>query len=366
MAAGNQRSSATRSKRIVIAVLMACLMAGCSAIGPATVPRDRSDYNTAIANSWKEQTLMNIVKIRYADMPLFVEVASVVAGYTLETQINAGASFPDRDTFGGDTLSVGASGRFTDRPTITYAPITGQQFNRSFMTPIPPRAVLFLMQSGWAVDLVFPITVDSMNGLRAPVATGTGRREGDQGYFRAITLLREIQKSGAVGMRIHQRGEEETTVMLFHKEGVPPEIQGNLEELETLLGIEPGAQEISVTYSQIPETDRELAMLTRSMMQIMLDMARLVEVPEAHALEGRTLPSMAFEGRTDDARTIRILSSPQKPEDALTAVKYRDHWFYIDDRDFASKRAFTFLMILFSLTETGEHESLPLVTIPAG
>ena len=75
---------------------------------------------------------------------------------------------------------------------------------------------------------------------------------------------------------------------------------------------------------------------------------------------------MAFEGRTDDARTIRILSSPQKPEDALTAVKYRDHWFYIDDRDFASKRAFTFLMILFSLTETGEHESLPLVTIPAG
>ena len=107
------------------------------------------------------------------------------------------------------------------------------------MTPIPPKAVLFLMQSGWPVDLVFPITVASMNGLRAPVAAGMNQRLGDQSYFRAITLLREIQKSGAVGMRIQQQGEQETTVMLFHREGVPPEIKTTLEELTTLLDIAP-------------------------------------------------------------------------------------------------------------------------------
>ena len=47
-------------------------------------------------------------------------------------------------------------------------------------------------------------------------------------------------------------------------------------------------------------------------------------------------------------------------------MRYRNHWYYIDDRDFQSKRAFTFLMVLFSLTETGGRESLPLVTIPGG
>ena len=50
-------------------------ISGCSTMGPGTVPRERFDYNMAIADSWKEQTLLNIVKLRYADMPLFVEVA---------------------------------------------------------------------------------------------------------------------------------------------------------------------------------------------------------------------------------------------------------------------------------------------------
>ena len=40
--------------------------------------------------------------------------------------------------------------------------------------------------------------------------------------------------------------------------------------------------------------------------------------------------------------------------------------FYINDRDFKSKRTFGILMIMFSLTETGAKEAMPLITIPAG
>ena len=68
----------------------------------------------------------------------------------------------------------------------------------------------------------------------------------------------------------------------------------------------------------------------------------------------------------DTPPLLRVQSDIKKPADAFVAVQYRDHWFWIDDRDFKSKRTFAFLMILFSLTESGGKEGLPLVTIPAG
>ena len=58
------------------------------ASGLGTVPHDRIDYASSIGNSWKEQTLLNIVKLRYADMPIFLEVAQVIAGYQLQSAIS--------------------------------------------------------------------------------------------------------------------------------------------------------------------------------------------------------------------------------------------------------------------------------------
>ena len=41
-------------------------------------------------------------------------------------------------------------------------------------------------------------------------------------------------------------------------------------------------------------------------------------------------------------------------------VDYRDHWFWIEDRDLKTKRVFA-----FTLADTSDKESLPLITIPA-
>ena len=355
--------------RVYISLVAILCLTGCTHIGPQTVPRDRFDYNTAIADSWKEQTLLNIVKLRYADMPLFVEVASIVSGYTLEGSVSLGGTVSSNTAVQGDFLSLGTAGKYTDRPTITYAPITGAKFNESFMTPIPPGAILFLLQSGWPADMIFPITVESINGFRSRVAAGIDQRKGDPAYYRLVALMRKTQQSGAFGMRIiKEKDKKETTVLFFHRKNISPDVAEARMEINRLLGLDPEAQEISVAYGLIPKNDREIAMLTRSTLQIMIDLATQIDVPSEHVSDGLTMSALPHPlgDEVELKQLIRVKSGSDKPENAFTAVKYEDHWFWIDKRDFRSKRTFAFLMILMSLTETGGKEGLPMVTIPAG
>jgi hypothetical protein len=58
------------------------------------------------------------------------------------------------------------------------------------------------------------------------------------------------------------------------------------------------------------------------------------------------------------------VSSSQPPIDAYAAGRYRDRWFWVDDRDPASKRVFMFLMIFSALSETRVVPQVPIVTIP--
>ncbi len=76
----------------VLCVAATLLLSGCAGIGPGTVTRDRFDYTTAISESWKAQMLLNMVKTRYADAPIFLDVASVINQYAVEMMMGSGIS----------------------------------------------------------------------------------------------------------------------------------------------------------------------------------------------------------------------------------------------------------------------------------
>ncbi|HEY1382601.1 MAG TPA: hypothetical protein VGF43_03255 [Dongiaceae bacterium] len=97
-----------RVHRITTRIAAALMLLGagaCGSVGPTTVPRDRIDYSTAIGDSWKQQTLLNIVKLRYGDMPIFLEIAQVIAGYQLESTVTGG--------FNAANNTAGVVGPFT-------------------------------------------------------------------------------------------------------------------------------------------------------------------------------------------------------------------------------------------------------------
>jgi hypothetical protein len=227
-------------------------LAGCASIGPGTVTRDRFDYTAAVAESWQSQMLLNLVKLRYGDTPVFLDVGQIISGYSLEGILSAGGTiFNTHGVVPGvpdSSVVLGAQGKYTDRPTVTYTLLVGERFARSLMTPLPPPAIL-----------------------------------------------------------------------------------------------------------------------SRSILEILVDLASLISVPEAHVLERRVRPTHEDEG--DPAGPlpplIRIGNTVERPADAFAAVRYRGHWFAIDDHDMPSKRLFTFLMFLFTLVETGGKEGAPIVTISA-
>src|SRR6267378_2754770 len=347
---------------------LAIALSGCHSIGPGSVARDRFDYSSSLGESWKRQTLLNIVKLRYLDPPIFVDVGQIVSGYTLQTTASAGSAltWPSAGQAAGG-LTLGAQGQYTDRPTITYTPLTGNKFIKGLMTPLPPDSVFFTIQSGWPADGVLFATVSEINGLKNQGTSVNGVTPPDPGFMRVLQLMRKIQLSGAVAMRIKQdTTSQQTTILTFRSKDISPETLADIHELRQLLRLDADAEEIKLVFGSNPVNDREVAMVTRSMMQQMATMASQVEVPAEDVSQGRATPG--WETMTNGVsapRLLKVCSSKDAPKDAFVAIPYRNNWYWIDDRDLKSKRTFSFMMLLFTLADTGEKEPLPLVTIPA-
>ncbi len=352
-----------------LSLALACGLApaGCSHLGPKTVSMDRFDYSSAIADSWKQQTLLNIVKMRYMDLPVFVDVASIVSGYSMETALTAGKTWPETDALGGSMLSLGGSSRFTDRPTITYVPMTGEKFLRGLITPIDPKSIFFMLQSGYAADFILSLSVESLNGVRNRSTAGGTVREADPEFIRALDLLREVQAAGAFGMRVEEdKSKGSTGVVFFRRDDVNAEIFAKGAEIRQLLKLPADQQKFTLTYSPMRGAENELAVNSRSMLQIMQAFASRLDVPEAHLKEHSAWPAPVNTSAADSLRPApRIYSGKEKPTGAFAAVRYRDYWYWVDNGDLQTKRALTVVMFFFTLADTGSPEKLPLITIPA-
>jgi hypothetical protein len=346
-------------------VLLMMGLSGCASIGPGTVARDRFDYISAISDSWKSQMLFNLVKLRYGDAPVFLDVASVITQTGVTSTVGVSGSWWQNPFF--SSAGVAATGSYGEKPTVTFLPMSGEKFARSLMTPIPPGAILSFLQAGYPADIVLRLTVHTINGIHNRNGYGPRARRADPEFFPLIEKLRNLQQSGQIGLRVKRIGTQTTTAMVFSKK-LTPAIAADRDEVRKLLGLNPETDEIDVVYGSVAANDKEIAMLTRSVLEILTDLSSYTDVPAANVEQKRTFPSPAPEivNGAPVPPPIRILSSPEKPNDAFAAVSYGQNWYWIDDKDFASKRLFSFIMFLFTLTESGDKQGAPIITVPVG
>jgi hypothetical protein len=338
--------------RTWLAAALALSLAGCAGLGPARVGIDRTDYTQRLRESEKEQLLTNIVALRHGDAPMFLSVSSVISQYTRESTGELHLAIDH--SVDNDAGAVGGSMLLRETPTVTYTPVTGERFAQHMLAPLPPPAVLAMMEAGWASDLLFPLAVRSINGVGNASRAPLFEQKADEDFMKVVAALRRLQRSQGLAVRVRQK-EETFSALARVRPALSPQEEADIQFLADRLAIKRGVGELRVVFSTYAHAPDELAIATRSMFEVLMELAQCVETDGTPLADRDGVPPL-----------VRIHSAMQAPADAHVATQYRGRWFWIDADDEASKRMFLITQVMLSIADRDAGNGAPLVTIPAG
>jgi len=297
-----------------------------------------------------------------------MEVASVSTSFDFDASASASTSLPESE---GKIYGFGAGVSYTERPTVTYTPLQGDQFVTQLMSPVDLNTILLLYHSGWSVERIFCVSLQSINGVKnAPGASGpTPDYVPEYKDFREVAkLLRQLQLRGVLDMghAISDDPNKPSVEIRIADEALE---WNEAKQFCDLLGLEYGRTHFQLTTAVGTGGKDRIATIPRSLMGSLFYVSQSVEVPPEDERLGRVTVTPDAKGNRFDWREVtgglmHIYSSRQQPNNAYVAIYYRDSWFYIDDSDLTSKSTFSLLMQLFAL-QAGEVKSIgPILTLP--
>jgi hypothetical protein len=370
------------------AVAIAATLGACVQLGPTVLSSGRPLYNYAVQQTESEQLLLNIVRNRYNDPVLFLDVTSISSGFNWQATAgflaNSKPSVSDKATFGG---TLGAT--VGETPFITYAPNTGEKFVRQMLTPVDLRTVTLIVQSGWSIERVLLIIGESINQLRnRPL--GENLQSGYLQFQQVAAALRELQRSGLVSLGAEpEKDEPEGKNSKADKKAKADKDDGDDNLADLALMIDPDAvkseayrtvcQSIKVACDGRPLSLRQaigvssnsetLSLATRSLFSALYFLAQGVEVPATDLEVGTASPLTNLAGGPFDENKSRgklfhVYSAASEPDLAAVKVFYRNSWFYIADNDTDTKVTFALVSMLVMLQSGGTSQMAPLITLP--
>ena len=331
-------------------------LGGCRSLGPDTIPGDSFNYNNRIVQTSQEEMLHNLVRVRYGGVPQFLTISSVINQYSR----SAGASIGTPVIPGSDLPAAGVTGGWSDRPTITYSPLSGQAFSKSMLQPLPPSIIFYFFQAGSSTKTVMRFCVQNMNGLKNEDRIPGGYRQADPDFIKLIDVLQEIQTSGVLGSRLIESTPEPTIGIYFPQTGLSDSTRNAIATFKQLLKLDPNSNEFVLQYGLIQDNDLEISINTNSMLEILYAAAWHINVPPEHIEEGRTLPAI----QSDMGPLINIKYSKNHPDNPYIAIKTEGYWFYLDQSDFESKSVFAGLQILLNTAADVNSAAVsPLISV---
>lgn len=350
---------------LAVSVAAISLLSGCAVVGPRSITAGRVVYAEAINQTQDEQILLSIVKGRYGESSTLLAVSGVAASLKFRAEAGIEAGFNGVGDVGDDLLIGGVA--YEENPTITYAPLQGEDYIRQIMSPIPIDLLLLIMRST-APDLsTLNLLVSRINDLRNPDFIPGSATESQARFTRLVDLLTELSSTGVLDL-VQSTDEDGAFDMWIDPQS--DEDVDRVSEVYALLELPPAedgtdAVVIPVFFGIRGDVSARVGITTRSTFDLIEIMRAAVEVPEAHEAAGiaETYPPTGLAGRD-----IRIRSSARKPEHQSLAVQYRGYWFWIDDADLRTKKEFRLLRTLWTICISSATDDMPapILTLPVG
>ena len=171
-----------------------CSLALTGCLSPITLNRAVTSYDEAITDAISKQLLINIARAHQHQPIHFTGVSNIAA--TFDFRVNAGASpaFTGND---GRALVPFFGGSVAENPTISIAPIEGEEFTKRILTPFQESKFLLLLRQRYDIDLLLRLMAQELrvveNGQTVAYRNTPADRKGYEMFRRVVTHLSAIQ-----------------------------------------------------------------------------------------------------------------------------------------------------------------------------
>lgn len=398
-------------------LVLASLLAGCTAIGPGALHRTRLSYNETVKVTSEQEMLLNIVRLRYGDTPSSLAITNIAAQYELSAGLGASPFFVAGAERAFTSVLPQANVGGADRPTLSLTPLDDSEFARRLFTPLSLEGVIYLAKTTWPIETVFRLYLENLNWVpNAQSASGPtpAAAPPPSGFNEGLRALQLLQQRGDVVFGTEPHAEQfGPPVATVSSEHLLAAAQQGLEFVEQPGGkswrlqrkapryvlrlnpaaleskematfrrafhLKPGVAHFHVTVEALEPfaAGQELEQLdleTRSLLQALFYVSHGVAVPDEHLAGGLARQTKHPDGRRYDWNaelaglfSVKSLPGSCAPESAHVAIEYAEHCFFIEATDQDTKATFSLLMELARLQLADKAgRAGPMLTIPLG
>jgi hypothetical protein len=413
-----------RSASLTSGLVLMFTLSGCT-IGPKVYENSFNDYNDAIRKTSDGQMLANLVRMRYLESPIFLQVSSLNTSFSVGGSVGvSGASISG----GNNTAGANLGGNYSETPTITFSLPESRKYYGMLMAPLSSNQILQLIDGGWNSGAVLRTGLRAINGLKnltIEYSTYPSAPESYDDFLEAITLMETLNQEGLsdlapgggyalwsspvgpvgkdplaqavlaaatvyaknAGGDLVENADGKYDLHIFSRRinlrFAPAAANSpDAQRLKSLLQLKPDRNAFPMFDFEFTALEKglgytgaspaaldpdaiwqEIGVRGRSMMEIMQIASTNVHVPQEDIDKGNVFVNPSPSPAVKDARFV-VKSSKDEPSNATIRARYRGYWFFIEDNDLQSRQNFALLNALFAVTAGTVPGASPVLTIP--